>query len=51
MVQNGLKLQNRLELKVGTKGRKRKTTHGEHKLIIREIKTDPFISSNTIKND
>ena len=47
MIQNALKPQK----SVKTRGRKRKTTYQEDKFIIREAKIDPFISSNTIKNN
>ena len=45
MVQNTFKLQKNV------RGRKRKTTFRENKLIILETKMDPSISSNTIKNN
>ena len=47
MVQNALKP----KICVETRGRKRKTNYREDKLIIREAKKDPFISSNTIKKN
>ena len=47
MVQNALKP----KMCVETRGRKRKTNYREDKLIIREAKKDPFISSNTIKKN
>ena len=47
MVQNALKL----KICVETRGRQRKTNYREDKLIIREAKKDPFISSNTIKKN
>ena len=45
LCRNGFKLQKNV------RGRKRKTTLRENKLIIRETKMDPSISSNTIKNN
>ena len=45
MVQNAFKPQKGVE----TRGRKRKTTCRENKLINHKVKMDPFISNNTIK--
>ena len=47
MVQKALKP----KICVETRGRKRQTNYREDKLIVREAKKDPFISSNIIKKN